>query len=47
MSSNAEPGIEVDRAEFEQPGKPLQPELWAGAVDTAGGEISPAMRARL
>ncbi|MEZ5189680.1 MAG: zinc-binding dehydrogenase [Schumannella sp.] len=29
----------LDRAEFEQPGKPLQPELWAGAVDTAGGTV--------
>lgn len=29
----------LDRAQFEQPGKPLQPERWAGAVDTAGGTI--------
>jgi acrylyl-CoA reductase (NADPH) len=26
----------VDRAEFAQPGKPLQTERWAGVVDTAG-----------
>jgi acrylyl-CoA reductase (NADPH) len=26
----------VDRAELSQPGKPLQKELWAGVVDTAG-----------
>jgi acrylyl-CoA reductase (NADPH) len=29
----------IDRAEFEQPGKPLQPGRWAGVVDTAGGVI--------
>jgi acrylyl-CoA reductase (NADPH) len=29
----------VDRAEFEQPGKPLQPERWAAVIDTAGGNI--------
>jgi acrylyl-CoA reductase (NADPH) len=27
----------VDRAEFQQPGKPLQSERWAGVVDTVGG----------
>jgi len=27
----------VDRAELEAPGKPLQSERWAGAVDTVGG----------
>lgn len=27
----------VDRAEFMQPGKPLQSERWAGVVDTVGG----------
>ncbi|MEO8260948.1 MAG: acryloyl-CoA reductase [Pseudolysinimonas sp.] len=29
----------LDRAEFEQPGKPLQSERWAGAIDTVGGTI--------
>jgi acrylyl-CoA reductase (NADPH) len=29
----------IDRAELEQPGKPLQSEHWSGAVDTAGGPI--------
>jgi acrylyl-CoA reductase (NADPH) len=29
----------LDRAEFEQPGRPLQSERWAGGVDTAGGAI--------
>lgn len=29
----------VDRAEVEQPGKPLQSERWAGGVDTVGGTI--------
>src|SRR5690606_12937175 len=27
----------VDRAEFSNPGKPLQSERWAGVVDTVGG----------
>lgn len=27
----------VDRAEFSEPGKPLQAERWAGAIDGAGG----------
>jgi acrylyl-CoA reductase (NADPH) len=29
----------LDRAEFEQPGKPLQSERWGGGVDTVGGTI--------
>ncbi|HTL41540.1 MAG TPA: acryloyl-CoA reductase [Pseudolysinimonas sp.] len=29
----------IDRAELEQPGKPLQEERWSGAIDTAGGPI--------
>jgi acrylyl-CoA reductase (NADPH) len=29
----------VDRAELEAPGKPLQSERWAGAVDTVGGAV--------
>jgi acrylyl-CoA reductase (NADPH) len=29
----------IDRAELEEPGKPLQSERWSGAVDTAGGTI--------
>ncbi|MGE3192327.1 MAG: acryloyl-CoA reductase [Microbacteriaceae bacterium] len=29
----------VDRAELESPGKPLQTERWAGAVDTVGGSV--------
>ena len=29
----------VDRAELEASGKPLQPERWAGAVDTVGGTV--------
>lgn len=29
----------VDRAEFTEPGKPLQEERWSGAVDTAGSHI--------
>lgn len=29
----------IDRAELESPGKPLQSERWAGAVDTVGGTV--------
>jgi len=29
----------IDRAELENPGKPLQSQRWAGAVDTVGGPI--------
>lgn len=29
----------IDRAELEAPGKPLQTERWAGAVDTVGGTV--------
>jgi acrylyl-CoA reductase (NADPH) len=29
----------VDRAELEEPGKPLQSERWSGAIDTVGGPI--------
>ncbi len=29
----------IDRAEIEQPGKPLEKERWAGAVDVAGGQV--------
>ncbi|MDT7835098.1 acrylyl-CoA reductase (NADPH) [Aquabacterium sp. OR-4] len=29
----------IDRAEFAQPGKPLEKERWAGAVDVAGGQV--------
>jgi acrylyl-CoA reductase (NADPH) len=29
----------LDRAEFGAPGKPLQSQRWAGAVDTVGGDI--------
>jgi len=29
----------VDRAEISQPGKPLEKERWAGAVDVAGGQV--------
>lgn len=29
----------VDRAELSQPGKPLEKERWAGAVDVAGGQL--------
>lgn len=29
----------IDRAELETPGKPLQSERWAGAVDTVGGPV--------
>ena len=29
----------IDRAELEAPGKPLQSERWAGAIDTVGGTI--------
>jgi acrylyl-CoA reductase (NADPH) len=29
----------VDRASLSQPGKPLQRERWAGAIDVAGGHV--------
>ncbi|HNI83620.1 MAG TPA: MDR family oxidoreductase, partial [Rhodocyclaceae bacterium] len=29
----------IDRAEISQPGKPLEKERWAGAVDVAGGQV--------
>ncbi len=29
----------VDRADYASPGKPLQKEVWAGAVDTVGGPL--------
>lgn len=29
----------IDRAELSQPGKPLEKERWAGAVDVAGGQL--------
>ena len=29
----------IDRAAFSEPGKPLQSERWAGAVDVAGGHV--------
>jgi acrylyl-CoA reductase (NADPH) len=29
----------VDRADYATPGKPLQKEIWAGAVDTVGGAL--------
>lgn len=29
----------VDRAEFSEPGKPLQKERWAGAIDVVGGRV--------
>src|SRR3546814_4128161 len=29
----------LDRAELSEPGKPLQKERWAGAVDVAGGQM--------
>lgn len=29
----------IDRAEFAQPGRPLEKERWAGAVDVAGGQV--------
>ena len=29
----------VDRADLEQPGKPLQSERWSGAIDTVGGSV--------
>jgi len=29
----------IDRAELQSPGKPLQSERWAGAIDTVGGPI--------
>lgn len=36
----------VDRAELSAPGKPLESERWAGAVDTVGGEaLAAALRA--
>ena len=29
----------IDRAEISQPGRPLEKERWAGAVDVAGGQV--------